>query len=66
MPTYSTSKLTEELQKAVASRKQGLQSATMAKSLPQGRFEISSDVTTYLQKMRTYRAQARTVRVGQY
>lgn len=64
--TYSTKKLTEELQKSVALRNVAQKSGSNTVHLPQGRFEVSPDVVAYVQKMRDYREQSKTVRVGRY
>ena len=64
--SYSMQKLTDELQKAVAMRGTKQQASASKKALPNGRFEISPEVTDYLRKMRSYREQSRTVRIGRY
>jgi len=64
--TYSTKKLTEELQKSVALRNAAEKRGTPTVHLPQGRFEVSPDVVAYVQRMRAYREQAKTVRMGRY
>jgi hypothetical protein len=64
--SYSIQKLTDELQKAVAMRGTKQQTSAPNTALPKGRFEISPEVTDYLRKMRTYREQSRTVRIGRY
>lgn len=64
--TYSTKRLTEELQRSVALRSTSGKSDSQSVSLPQGRFEVSPEATAYVQKMRTYREQAKSVRVGRY
>jgi len=64
--TYSTKRLTEELQRSVELRNTAQKSADRPEPLPQGRFEASADVVAYVQKMRAYREQAKSVRVGRY
>ncbi len=64
--TDSTQKLTEELQRSVALRNKAQENAAHAAPLLQGRFEVSADVVAYVEKMRAYREQAKTVRVGRY
>ena len=64
MTSYATKKLTQELQKAVASRP----ASTVASPLPEisGQYRVSPEVTSYLQKMSEYRQRAKTIRVGNY
>jgi len=64
--TYSTKRLTEELQRSVALRSAASKKTGQMAPLPQGRFEVSPDVVAYVQKMRDYREQAKTVRIGRY
>lgn len=64
--TYSSKRLTEELQRSVELRNATHKSTQSAAPLPQGRFEVSPDVVAYVQKMRSYREQAKSVRVGRY
>jgi hypothetical protein len=64
--TYSTKRLTEELQRSVALRGTTTKNACQTAPLPQGRFEVSSEATAYVNKMRTYREQAKSVRIGRY
>jgi len=64
--SYSMQKLTEELQKAVAMRGTNQQAPASKTELPKARFEISPEVADYLRKMRTYREQSRSVRIGRY
>ena len=64
--TYSTKRLTEELQKSVQLRNTSDKNNSLSAPLPQGRFEVSPDVVAYVQKMREYREQAKSVRVGRY
>ena len=66
MISESTRRLTEELQKAVTLREISGNSASTEPVLIVGRYEVSTEVATYLQRMRDYRAKARMVRVGQY
>ena len=66
MISESTRRLTEELQKAVALREINGPGSSTAPVLIAGRYEVSAEITAYLQRMREYRAKARTVRVGQY
>jgi len=64
MTSYATKKLTQELQKAVASRP-----ATNVATPPpviRGEYRVSPEVAGYLQKMSDYRQRAKTVRVGSY
>ena len=64
MTSYATNKLTEELQKAVASRP----ASPVATPPPaiRGEYRVSPEVASYLQKMSEYRQRAKTVRVGSY
>ena len=64
--SYSMQKPTEELQKAVAMRGTNQQAPASKTILPKARFEISPEVADYLRKMRTYREQSRSVRIGRY
>jgi len=64
--SYSMQKLTEELQRAVAMRGTKQQTQLPTAALPKGCFEISREVNDYLRKMRAYRDQSRTVRIGRY
>jgi hypothetical protein len=64
--TYSTKRLTEELQRSVALRSTSSKNSGQSASLPQVRFEVSPEAAAYVQKMRTYREQAKSVRVGRY
>ena len=64
--TYSTQRLTEELQRSVALRSTSGKNSGQAAPLPQGRFEVSPEATAYVQRMRAYRERAKSVRVGRY
>lgn len=58
--------LMEELQKAVALRNPGQQSNLSSGKMIHDHYEVSPEAAAYIEKIRAYREQAKSVRIGSY
>jgi hypothetical protein len=65
--TYASTVLTQELQRAVKNRVENQTGPTAVPLPPRSlNYQVSTQAKEYLESLRIYREQAKTVRVGRY
>ena len=65
--TYASTVLTQELQRAVKNRVENQTGPTAVPLPPRSlNYQVSIQAKEYLERLRIYREQAKTVRVGRY